>query len=91
MLVIPQRRMRPPILNVAAWPTASYSTRQKVSSGQKMAAALFHAGGLPAVEEDCQYEIMEEFGRTPGPDGEWSDEDIAFLEKVCRERCPFDR
>jgi hypothetical protein len=39
----------------------------------------------------CQYEIMEEFGRTPDEDGNWSDEDIAFLEKVCRERCPFER
>ena len=39
----------------------------------------------------CGDEIMAEFGRKRDEDGEWSEEDIDFLEKVCRNRTPFER
>ena len=39
----------------------------------------------------CSDEILGEVGRQRGEDGSWSDDDIALLEKICRERNPFER
>jgi hypothetical protein len=39
----------------------------------------------------CSDEILAEFGRHRDEKGDWSEDDWDFLEKVCRDRTPFER